>query len=74
MTDPDRTARPPTPPVPQEDDGAARRKDLLAILAAQEPIAEDFPDFDARLEPLRGIDVSDDQDCGSEPGRRVPNM
>ncbi|MET7245827.1 hypothetical protein ABZT49_20960 [Methylobacterium sp. EM32] len=70
MTDPDPTARPPAPPVPQEDDGAARRKDLLALLAALEPIDEEFPDFDAGLGKLREIDVPDDQDRGSEPGRR----
>lgn len=69
MTDPDPSVRPPTPPVPQ-DDGSARRKDLLAVLAALEPIDEECPDFDAGLGKLREIDVSDDQDRGSEPGRR----
>jgi hypothetical protein len=58
------------PPVPRDDGTATGRKDLLALLATLEPIDEEFPDVDALQEPLRGVDLPDDQDRGGEPGRR----
>jgi len=58
------------PPVPRDDGAAPGRKDLLALLATLEPIDEEFPDVDALQEPLRGVDLPDDQDRGGEPGRR----
>ncbi|MGX7707207.1 hypothetical protein [Methylobacterium sp. Gmos1] len=70
MDDPDPDVPQPLPPAPRDEGAATGGKDLLALLATLEPIDEDFPDVDAGQEPLRDVDLPDDQDCGGGPGRR----